>query len=105
FERVLRPADRFPEFAVADHIDAGLGLAANADGDRLGQAALVSLRVERFARLLRAQECLQRLGPDQAADMGGEDSVAAAFHRTGSKFKGGASFEQSSVFAANRGAK
>ena len=90
FERVLRPADRFPEFAVADHIDAGFGLAANDGGDRLGQARLVGVRVERFARLLRAQECLQRLGPDQAADMGGEDSVAAAFHLVGSTFDGGA---------------
>src|SRR5262249_48947085 len=86
FERVLRPADRFPEFAVADHIDAGFGLAANDGGDRLGQARLVGLRVERFARLLRAQECLQRLRPYQAADMGGEDAVAAAFHVAGSTF-------------------
>src|SRR5262249_35993206 len=41
FKRVLRPADRFPEFAVADHVDAGLGLAANDGADRLGQARLI----------------------------------------------------------------
>jgi hypothetical protein len=90
FERVLRPADRFPEFAVADHVDAGLGLPAN--DDRLGQARLIGLRIERFSRLLRAQERLQRLGSDQAADMSGEDAVAAAFHGAGSTFDIGAGF-------------
>src|SRR5262249_31921459 len=90
FERVLRPADGFSEFAVADHIDAGLGLPTNDGGNRLGQAGLIGLRVERFTRLLRAQECLQGLGPDQAADMGGENSIAAAFHEVGSTFDNGA---------------
>src|SRR5215813_11699836 len=65
FERVLRPTDRFPEFAVADHVDAGLGLPADDSGDRLGQARLIGFGVERFAGLLRTQERLQRLGPDQ----------------------------------------
>src|SRR5262249_52340558 len=92
FERVLRPADRFPEFTVADHVDAGLGLPADDSADRLGQARLVGLRVERFSRLLRAPKPLERLGPDQAADMGGENSSAAAFHRAGSTFDIGAGF-------------
>ena len=33
-EHVLRPADRFAELAVADHVDAGLGLPAHDVGDR-----------------------------------------------------------------------
>src|SRR5262249_55975767 len=90
FERVLRPADGFSEFAVADHIDAGLGLPTNDGGNRLGQARLIGLRIGRFARLLRPPECLRRLGPDQAADMGGENSIAAALHGIGSTFDDGA---------------
>ena len=86
-ERVLRPADRFPEFAVADHVDAGLGLPADDSADRLGQARLIGFRGDRFAGLLRAQERLQRLGPDQAAHMGGENSIAAALHCVGSTFE------------------
>ncbi len=85
-EHVLRPADRFPELAVADHVDAGLGLAANDLGDRIGQAPVVGGLVDRLARLLRAQEILQRLRPDQAADMGGEDAIGAAFHLARSLF-------------------
>src|SRR5262249_61975515 len=60
FERVLRPADRFPEFAVADHVDAGLGLPADDTGDRVRQTRFLTLRDARFAGLLRAQERLQR---------------------------------------------
>src|SRR5262249_2419249 len=102
FERVLRPADRFPEFAVANHVDAGLGLPADDSADRLGQARLIGFGIERFAGLLRTQERLQRLGPDQAADMGGEDAVAAAFHAAGPPFAIGAGFQQRSTAAANR---
>jgi hypothetical protein len=76
----LRPADRLAELAIADHVDAGLGLAAHDIGNRSGQALVIGFRVERLARLFRAQELLQRLRPDQAADMGGEDSIAAALH-------------------------
>src|SRR5262249_15152103 len=90
FERVLRPADGFSEFAAADPLDAARGLPRKGGGNRLGQARLIGLRVERFPRLLRAQECLQGLGPDQAADMGGENSIAAAFHWVGSTFDDGA---------------
>src|SRR5262249_26119081 len=75
---------RFSEFAVADHVDAGLGLPAYDSGDRLGQAGFVGLRVERFARLFGTQEPLQRLRPDQAADGGGEGAVPAAFRLVGS---------------------
>jgi hypothetical protein len=76
----LRPADRFSEFPVADHVDAGFGLAANDGGDGFGQTLLIRFPLERPARLLRAQKRLQRLWPDQAADMRGENAVSAAFH-------------------------
>src|SRR5262249_33557439 len=58
FERVLRPADRFAEFAVADHVDTDLGLAPNDRGDGFGQAPFIRFAVEGFSRLLRAQEGL-----------------------------------------------
>src|SRR5919204_566873 len=80
FQRVLRPADRFSEFPVADHVDADLGLAVNDGGDGFAQTLLVRFPVERLAPLLGAQKSLQRLRPDQAADMRGEDAIGAAFH-------------------------
>ena len=49
-------------------------------GDGIGQAFLIGLFVVRLAALPGAQELLQRLRADQAADMGGENAVAAAFH-------------------------
>ena len=50
-------------------------------GDRSGQAAGVGRVIVQFAALLGAQEILQSLWPDQAADMGGRDPVLAALHR------------------------
>jgi hypothetical protein len=41
---------------------------------------IVCLQVERFARLFGTQKLLQRLRPNQAADMGGEDAVNTSFH-------------------------
>ena len=79
-ERVLRPADGFPELAVADHVDAGRGLPADHLGNRLGKAATIIRLLERLARLLGAQELLQSLRPDQAADMGREDALGASLH-------------------------
>jgi hypothetical protein len=46
----------------------------------LREAAVVSPHVEWFACLLGAQKLLQRLRPDQAADMSCEDSIDASFH-------------------------
>src|SRR4051812_34228577 len=80
FQHVLRPADGLSKLPVADHIDAGFGLPADDIGDRSGQAMIVGLLVERFARLLSTQELLQRLRPNQTADMGREDAIDASFH-------------------------
>jgi hypothetical protein len=79
-EHVLRPADRFPELAVADHVDAGRGLPPHDVRNGVAQAPVVGAMVERLARLLRAQELLQRLRPDQAADVGGQNAFGAALH-------------------------
>src|SRR6476646_5475830 len=79
-QHVLRPADGLSKLPVADHIDAGFGLPAHDIGDRSGQAMIVCLRVKRFARLLGTQKLLQRLRPNQAADMGREDAINASFH-------------------------
>jgi hypothetical protein len=76
----LRPAERLPELAVADDVDACLRLSANDIGDGLCQAAFVGLLVERLAGLLCAQELLQRLRADQAADVRSENAIRAAFH-------------------------
>ena len=80
FEHVLRPADRFAELAVADDVDADFGLLVHHLRDRRRQALVISGRVVRLAGLLGAQKLLQRLRPDQAADMGGQDAVGAALH-------------------------
>src|SRR5262249_24756166 len=80
FERILRPTDRLSEFAVAYHIDSGFSLSANNLGDTLGQACVIAVPVEAFARLLPTQKRLQPLRPDQTADMGGQDAVNAALH-------------------------
>src|SRR4051794_25465511 len=79
-QHVLRPADGLSKLPVADHIDAGFGLPADDISDRSAQAMIVCLQVERFARLLGTQELLQRLRPNQAADMGREDAINASFH-------------------------
>jgi hypothetical protein len=77
---ILRPADRFAELAVAHHVDTGLRLLTHDGGDALGQAFLVRPRVVRLAGLLGAQKLLQSWRADQAADMAGENAVAAALH-------------------------
>ena len=62
FENVLRPADGLSELAVADDVDAGIGLPANDLGNGFAQAFVIGLLVERVAGLLRAQELLQSCG-------------------------------------------
>src|SRR5262249_18704308 len=79
-QRVLRPTDRLAELAVADDVDADVGLLAHDLGDGLLQALRIGGVVERPAGLLGAQERAQRRRADEAADMGGEDPIGAAFH-------------------------
>src|SRR5262249_27779605 len=77
-----RPADRLAELAVADDVDAGLRLLPHDLGDGIGQALVIGFLVEPLACLARAQELLQLGRPDQAADVGGENALSAAFHRS-----------------------
>src|SRR5215469_11013226 len=53
-QRVLRPTDRFSEFAVADDVDADIGLLAHDLGDGVFQALGIGGVVEGFVRLLGA---------------------------------------------------
>ena len=70
-----------PHLAVGDDIDTAIGLLANHFGDRACDAARVGLGVEALAPLL-GLEHLQQIGrPRQAADMGGQYSLCASFHR------------------------
>src|SRR5262249_37189038 len=79
-EGVLRPADRLAEFAVTDDVDAGLRLMFHDLIYGFRKADLVGFLLERPASLLCAQELLQRVGPDQAADMRCQNAFGAAFH-------------------------
>jgi hypothetical protein len=81
FEHILRPADRFAELAVADDVDARLGLLVHDLGDGAFQARVVGgLRRTGLPACFGAQEILQRRRPDQAADMRGENAIRAALH-------------------------
>jgi len=77
---VLIPADRLAVFAVADDIDADLPLAADHFGDRIPQAALIGRGIVGLPRLLCPHDLLEGGRPDQAADMRGEDALAARSH-------------------------
>ena len=80
-QRVLRPADRFSELAVADDVDADLGLLAHDVANGCFEAFRIGGLVEGLAPLFRGQKLAQRRGTDEAADMGGEYPIRAAFHR------------------------
>ena len=77
---VLVPADRLAEFAIARYVDADLRLSPHHFGDRFLQALVVRRLIELLATLLGAHDVLQRLRPDQASDMRGQDAVGACFH-------------------------
>src|SRR5262249_19381757 len=80
FQYILRPAYRLAELAVAYHVNPDLCLAAHDIGDAGAEAFLIRRGVECPAGLLEPQEIEQRLRPDEAADVGGEDAFGAAFH-------------------------
>ena len=75
-QAVVRPAG-FAELAVVDDVDAGLGLPRDDVRHRMLELALMRVAV-RGIGIARGVE--QRLRTDQAADMGGENAVLAAFH-------------------------
>src|SRR6202030_2403608 len=58
FEHVLRPADRFAELAIADDVDADLGLLAHRLRNRNRQALVKGGRIVSLAGLLGAQKIL-----------------------------------------------
>ena len=72
-EDVVGPAG-FAELAVIDDVDAGFHL----PGNHVGDGALEGLLISRVVLLAGVQ---QSLGTHDAADMGGEDAILAAFHR------------------------
>src|SRR5262249_62279907 len=79
-QRVLRPADRFSELAVANDVDADLGLLAHDLGNGCFEAFRIGSLVEVLAGLFRGEKLAQCRGADEAADMGGEDPIRAALH-------------------------
>ncbi len=68
------------EFAVADDVDADLGLLAHDAGDLRAQGALVGGLVVGPAVVARRENVADRHRAHQAADMGDENAVAAAVH-------------------------
>ena len=73
-----------PLLAVIADVDAGFHLLGHDVADRLVHFVGEQFWIERLALLLGDQEIAQRLVARQAADMGGEDTVAAENHKAGS---------------------
>jgi hypothetical protein len=71
---------RLAELAVIDDVDAEIDLLADNLGDRGAQARGVRLLVDRLAPLPRLHNIEQIGGTRQAADMSGENSLAASLH-------------------------
>ena len=71
---------RLRHLAVGQHVEPAFGLAAHAVGHGLAHARVIGPRVVRGARQLRLHHVEQVVRPRQAADMGGENALAAAFH-------------------------
>jgi hypothetical protein len=74
------PVAALAELAVADDVDACLGLLAHDRVDRLLQTSLVGGFIVGLAILDLVQELDQLRGPHQAADMGCEDAVGGRCH-------------------------
>ena len=79
-DHILRPGNALAEFAVADDVDADLGLLAHHLGDGLLEVARMCRGVVALALLLGAQMPPDQVRADQAADMGGENPIGAAVH-------------------------
>ncbi len=73
-----------PLLAVIADIDAGLHLPLDDVADRLVHFGGEQLRIVGLALLLRHQQLAQRLVARQAADVRGEDAIAAEKHKSGS---------------------
>src|SRR5581483_8225672 len=79
-ERVLRPADRLAELAVARDVDADGFLPLHHIENRIPEAARIRVAVVRQAALLLRDELEELRRPDQAADVRGQDAGFAASH-------------------------
>ena len=67
-------------FAVADDVDAGLGLFAHDARDFVAQRLPVCGFVVGLAMVARRQDVADRHRANEAADMGYEDTIGAALH-------------------------
>ena len=72
---VERPIAALAELAIADDVDAGIGLLAHDFRDRFRKASLVRGLVVGLAVLDPVQELDQFRRPHQAADVGGHDAI------------------------------
>jgi hypothetical protein len=74
------PVSGFGEFAIADYIDPGLGLLPHDFGNGFGETLLVRGSVVRLAVLDLLQMLQKPRRADQAADVGGQNSVYGHRH-------------------------
>ena len=79
-QRILRPANAFAKFTITGNINTDLGLLRDNVRHRMGEAGFIGGQIERFARLLGADEIFEVIGADEAADMCGQNPVCAALH-------------------------
>ncbi len=80
FVDVERPVGAFAELAVADNVDADLGLPAHDFRNRIRKARFERRFVISLAVLDRPPERDELWRPDQAADVSGENAIAAVRH-------------------------
>lgn len=79
-EDVEGPVDALGEFAVADDIDADIGLLTHNLGDGFGEAGFKGCFIVRLAIFDGAPEFDQLRRPNKAADVGGENAIGAVRH-------------------------
>ena len=72
---------RLRHFAVVDEVDAGIGLLPDHLGDRRAHARGQRRAIDRHAFLLGVHHPDQIVRPRQAAGVGGQEALGAAFHR------------------------
>jgi hypothetical protein len=77
-EHVPRPADGLAVFTIVDDVEADIRLLAHNVGDAVVQARIECRLIVGLAVASRFEQLLKLHRPDQAADMRGQDSAAAA---------------------------
>ena len=76
---------RLRHLAVVDDVDAGLDLLLDDLGHRRAHARGERRRIDRHALLLGVHHADEIVRPRQAAGVGGEEALGAAFHRASSR--------------------